>query len=97
MDTPTMLLLAAAIAGAAAIFLHVFGKEKHRLESAYKEQRRQIIKARRYEENMRRQNEEARQAFQENAAGAVEQMVSGAAPATPTPAQFVDEEPKQPA
>ena len=97
MDTPTMLLLAAAVAGSAAIFLHILGKEKHRLEVAYKEQRRKIERERRYEENLRRQMAETRKDFQENAADAVEQMVHGARPAGPTPALFVDEEPKQPA
>jgi len=80
MDTITLLMLAAVITGGAAIFLHVLGKEKHRLESAYKEKRRQIERERSFEQNLRRQNEEARQNVRENAPRIVERMMQGVQP-----------------
>lgn len=97
MDTPTTLLLVAAIAGGVAVFLHILGKEKHRLEVAYKEQRRTIERERQYEENLRRHMAETRKDFQENAADAVERMVRGSKPASPAPAMQIDVNKNQPA
>jgi hypothetical protein len=83
MDMPTLLLMAAAILGGVAVFLHVLGKEKHRLERAYQEQRKHIAKQRQYEENLRHQMEETRQKLAENAPNAVREMARQGEPPTP--------------
>ena len=81
MDTPMVLLTFAAVAGAAAVFLHVLAKEKHRLETAYRQQRRHIARERKYEENLRRNMADQRKRLTEGAAAAIERMARGARPA----------------